>query len=311
MDIESTLWFAVDALWLATLMCWAANLWWVFDLASHFRQQYLLAAVLVAAWALIAGFWYLAVLALLAALPHLLEVLRTAQPADLPQARQGGIPFRLATFNLAYPNHNAATVDRYVAELEPDLLLLQEADLDWPGPRSGERLHHACQALKTTGDHLFLLSRWPFTAWMKARSASTGTPLIVARVEIAGQAVTVVNFHAASPKTGAKARFRNLHFRDLAARMAEIEGPKIIAGDFNCSPWSPYYRELVEALNMVNVAQGRAWFWTWPAAAFCFGIPIDHVLVSRHFSVRSLSRGPRLGSDHLPIIADLELRPLA
>ena len=310
---EGLTWAAAAGLWLAVLAVAAARRWWLFELVSHFPLQLLLAALAVGVAAIALGQPVAGVVALAAELPH---VYCLAKWACLPGPRRSsgeaaGPVVRLATFNLAYPNHNAAVVDRYVADLKPDIMLLQEAGLDWPGPLSGSRLSHACQALKTTGDHLFLLSRWPVQAWKKARSASTGTPLIVAEIEIGGRPVTIVNFHGASPKTARKARNRNLHFKDLAHRMAEIQGPKIIAGDFNCTPWSPYYRDLIEQLDMVSVAQGRGWSWSWPAVLSFLGIPIDHILISRDIKVRSFSRGPMLGSDHLPLIAELELAPLS
>lgn len=49
---------------------------------------------------------------------------------------------------------------------------------------------------------------------------------------------------------------------------------------------------------------------TWPTILKgASGIPIDHVLASRHWALVGSARGPGLGSDHLPVIA--RLRPVA
>ena len=63
MDGNWVIILGVAGLGAATLFCLCARLWWVFDLATHFRQQYLLAAVLFGGSALAAGQWVWAVLA--------------------------------------------------------------------------------------------------------------------------------------------------------------------------------------------------------------------------------------------------------
>jgi hypothetical protein len=40
---------------------------------------------------------------------------------------------------------------------------------------------------------------------------------------------------------------------------------------------------------------------------FHFGAPVDHILVSRNIEVKHFEVGPDIGSDHLPLIADLRL----
>ncbi|MDA0275619.1 MAG: hypothetical protein O3A06_12010 [Proteobacteria bacterium] len=47
---------------------------------------------------------------------------------------------------------------------------------------------------------------------------------------------------------------------------------------------------------------------TWPAsAAGLMGVPIDHLLVTCQWRVVAGRAGPNLGSDHLPVLATLEL----
>ncbi len=46
---------------------------------------------------------------------------------------------------------------------------------------------------------------------------------------------------------------------------------------------------------------------SWPAQFAPVGIRIDHCLLSRHWNAWSTSIGPDLGSDHLPLVADVAL----
>ena len=135
--------------------------------------------------------------------------------------------------------------------------------------------------------------------------------MLLAELEIDGRIVTVVNIHAASPKTARKTHLRNHQLEDLARLVATIEGPTIVGGDFNCSPWSPNFIALMNGVSLTNIIQGRLWAWSWPALLSVLGSPIDHILISEQFRLRRLSRGPRLGSDHFPLIAELELPALS
>ena len=81
----------------------------------------------------------------------------------------------------------------------------------------------------------------------------------------------------------------------------------IVAGDFNTTPWSPYFRDLVAAAGLRNAAEGHGYVGTWPAWFWPALIPIDHVLLKGPLVATSVRRGPAIGSDHFPIIADVRL----
>ena len=86
----------------------------------------------------------------------------------------------------------------------------------------------------------------------------------------------------------------------------------IVAGDFNLTPWSFALRRFDDALGLER--RDRALFswparlsptarWGWPAPL----LPIDHVYAGRAWRTISLVRGPRLGSDHYPLLVRLAL----
>jgi endonuclease/exonuclease/phosphatase (EEP) superfamily protein YafD len=78
----------------------------------------------------------------------------------------------------------------------------------------------------------------------------------------------------------------------------------VLAGDFNTTPWAPGYRALLST-GLDDDGRTRT---SWPAFLPFALIPIDHVLVSPQLQVISKRRGPRLGSDHYPIVVELRLR---
>jgi endonuclease/exonuclease/phosphatase (EEP) superfamily protein YafD len=88
----------------------------------------------------------------------------------------------------------------------------------------------------------------------------------------------------------------------LAAIIARLDRPLILAGDLNATPWSYAFEDFVRAANLTP---GRV-VPTWPAFLGRLGIPIDFVM-ARGVTVEELETGPALGSDHLPVIAALTI----
>src|SRR5690606_33545269 len=109
--------------------------------------------------------------------------------------------------------------------------------------------------------------------------------------------------HVSAPTTPAKARLRNRQF----GRIAELPRSagctaRILVGDLNTTPFSPYNQDLVAAGSLGSAARGFGYQATWRAELGPLGIPIDHCLVSDGVRVRSFRTGAAFGSDHLPII---------
>jgi len=71
--------------------------------------------------------------------------------------------------------------------------------------------------------------------------------------------------------------------------------------------WSNNYTIFESNTGMYNTRSGFGILSTWPAILSNFGIPIDHILVSEHFLVADTYTGPYVGSDHLPLITEIQL----
>jgi endonuclease/exonuclease/phosphatase (EEP) superfamily protein YafD len=74
-------------------------------------------------------------------------------------------------------------------------------------------------------------------------------------------------------------------------------------GDFNSTPWSTLQQAFRAATGLDN--RGRLAF-TWPSwAPAVFRLPIDQIFVRGGVVARNTRSGPPVGSDHLPIEADI------
>ena len=90
----------------------------------------------------------------------------------------------------------------------------------------------------------------------------------------------------------------------------------LLAGDFNLTPWSFGLQDLDQRIGLTR--RDKALF-SWPGRFdpqyiknIPFpALPIDHVYAGSNWKTVSIRRGPRVGSDHYPVIVVLEYRPSA
>ena len=122
-----------------------------------------------------------------------------------------------------------------------------------------------------------------------------------------GTPVSVLGVHLNWPLGPRNSEFRNQELNSLVALSKAQGGPLLVAGDFNLTPWSEYFSDALERSELHDASVGFGLARSWPAQFAPVGIRIDHCLLSRHWSARSTSIGPDLGSDHLPLVADVAL----
>jgi endonuclease/exonuclease/phosphatase (EEP) superfamily protein YafD len=120
-----------------------------------------------------------------------------------------------------------------------------------------------------------------------------------------GGSLTVIGTHLHRPS-----RDPWLHPRQksaLAALMRRIDGPLILAGDLNSSPWSNAFRRLRAATGLVPAGILTPSWPAWPLALP--QVALDHILASPDLTVAAAGTGSAVGSDHLPVWARLERGP--
>lgn len=97
------------------------------------------------------------------------------------------------------------------------------------------------------------------------------------------------------------ARARNSQLDGLATYASQIEEPLLVCGDFNLTPYSPFFDRFAEAAGLSDVRRARGLGLSWPSFMPLLGIPIDHCLIRGPIEVESVERLNRIGSDHYPV----------
>ena len=128
------------------------------------------------------------------------------------------------------------------------------------------------------------------------------------QVEVDG--LTLLGIHPLSPTDEQRAHERNQQLGFVREWFKSTTGPRVIAGDFNSTPWSYPFRRLVNETGAMNSQRGFGLQASYPVrASALLRIPIDHLLHSDDLAVVDRRLGPALGSDHFPLVVDLALAP--
>ena len=100
---------------------------------------------------------------------------------------------------------------------------------------------------------------------------------------------------------------RNVQLHSVIELVAQASGEVLLLGDLNASVWGRHYRHFEDATGLRNARRGKGILPTWPTFMPPAMIPIDHVLVSSRIGIADIKTGPRIGSDHLPLIVTVVL----
>lgn len=282
------------------------------ELASHFKVQYLIgsAACLLAClfnrepvWAIAAA---MGVAINLAAVAHWYAGRRKTTGN-----RSGRRRVRLILANVNHRNTACARFIAFTQKHTPDVLIVQEVNDGWRESLQALRsLYPFSEELpKGGGSGMALYSRFPFERLPFAFPEGATRPCILARIDIDGASVSLLSIHPRTPIRNDRYKLRNDLLAAAAVCLRDLPAPKICVGDLNITPWSPYYRGFVERTKLVNVRKGFGPLPSWPTFLFFkwLMLPLDHCLVSDDIRVAHVKTGEPIGSDHLPLIVELEL----
>ena len=316
--------YAAAAAVVASLMPLAARLGWAFELATHFRVQYVvvdaLLAVALAAQRKVVLAALLAACAAVSAWPLLPYVafasLATAAPAgpiagggSVAPATPVGPTIKLLSANVLFRNHSATRLLEIVRHESPDVVVLIEYTPEWAGMVDELRAAypHRVEGPGSGAYGIALFSRFALEAATPFELGDTSE--IEARLVTPRGPLTLFAVHLRSPTTPWRGAMRNHQLDELATRVARVAGPVAVIGDFNVTPYSPYFSDWLARTGLTDTRRGRTLSPSWPTLLPIVAIPIDHCFVSKDVTIVAHRSLPAFGSDHYPILAELALAP--
>ena len=287
-------------------------LWWL-DVLANFRAQYAIALVLLGVLLMMSkwrriGYGVLAVAAinLLVVLP-----LYVGSPGDGDPAAP---TIRVMSFNLLSTNESFAEVVEYIEGTDPDIVFLYEASRPWEVALEAASLDY--EIIRPRSDNLIfgtlVLVRGDEVEGVSFGYAEAQPRAVEVTYRPSGwpEKVSVLSTHPLAPTEKHRASLRDAQLGFAGDWAADQQGAFFVVGDFNATPWSSPFRKLLASAELRNSQIGFGLQPSFPTTSvFVMRVPIDHLLHSPALLVRDRRLGPALGSDHFPLMVDLELTP--
>lgn len=236
-------------------------------------------------------------------------------PIEVKASRQADADNRITLMvaNVLTPNRQADKLLTIVNKHQPDLLVTLESDHWWQTQLDTlEDYPHrvACPLDNLYGMHVY--SRLSLNDACVEYLVEDDKPSIHTEVILpSGEAITCHFLHPAppSPTENEASSERDAELLVVARKLDDPERPTLVTGDLNDVAWSRTTRTFRAISGLLDPRIGRDMFNTFHANYWFLRWPLDHLFHSDHFTLVHMQRLPAFGSDHFPLLAQLQYNP--
>jgi len=227
--------------------------------------------------------------------------------------------FKHMQFNLNFRNQKMEKFTEFIKNNPMDIITLQEVTDEHR--EILEKLKVDGLAVELSRDFPFLAQKkgeYPYQAYCNFRAVGAVAVLskhpfeteavclngaIWAKVLVDDKAINVLSTHLYWPYP----HHQPEQVKELLPILEGIPSPTLISGDFNAVAWSHAVKQIASASH-THIVDGLRWSielkTQLPLLPF-MKLPIDHLLLSDEFEVKSIKVEDGLGSDHLPVVSEI------
>jgi endonuclease/exonuclease/phosphatase (EEP) superfamily protein YafD len=288
---------------------------WLAELTVHFAPHYLVASLVLGAVLGLGRRWVWALLCAGVLALNLWRVWPYLESPSVVEARSGpeaGI--RVLQWNVNFRNRDPEPALAWILEREMgvDVVVLLEVTHLWRPVLDALARFYPHSLIETREDNfgIAVFSRLPDSDLRLLTHRGSGLPSVLAiGSSPAGEIFALWAVHPPPPVGPELAALRNRQIATLIDALRDPAMPMLVAGDLNMTPWSPWFARLVREAGLRDSGAGRGVRPTWapaPVPAW-LGLPVDHLLGTPEFRVLARELGPRMGSDHRPLVTEMIL----
>lgn len=224
---------------------------------------------------------------------------------------------RLMVTNVLMENDDRQRLIDTIERVDPDVVVAVEIDDKWHAALAPLFAHYPYAVRQPQNNYygMVVMSRFPLVDPHVDYLVQDDVPSIHTRLRL--KSGVEVMLHALHPRPPEPIRDQPSSPRDaelvvVGRAIGETrEQPTIVAGDLNDVAWSETSELFVRLSGLLDPRAGRGFYNSYNAKNPLFRYPLDHVFHSSHFKLVRIERLPPIGSDHFPILIELQYVPTA
>jgi len=299
------------ALAIGTLATFFAKQHWIPELFCHLRIQLFVVLVF---WFLIATFYdqrMRAITSFVFMVVNIVWIVPYFMPPSIEPTIDAGKPtVKIMSANVLTSNDQYASFVKTLRHHHPDIAIVIEVDEMWRQAIEEELLADYPHQYIVAKQHNFgigIISKVPFSSIGQIVAPDTDLISLDARFQgPSGRPLRVIATHPFPPLSQSCFTTRSQQLIALAQQL-DSRVDNVIVGDFNLTPWSPVFSEVLAAGDLKDSRVGFGVASTWYAFDnFLGSLQIDHLLTSQSLTTISHAVSDDYGSDHRAIIVEIQ-----
>ncbi|PCI56023.1 MAG: hypothetical protein COB36_04310 [Alphaproteobacteria bacterium] len=298
----------------AYLLSLGASIHWLADLFRHFMHQYFIGSLILTPIMLYFRRFLTSITLIIVLCLSFYEIYSSSeqiQPIDQTHAST----LKIVHYNRRYSLHNHRVMTEWLIKENPDIFVIQETGATHSKAIEGLRELYPYQIHEPRKNAfgLILASKHKIIQSVTHKNIryALDNLYVHALIQLSdGQRISIYTSHPPPPTSALLQTQRN---QDISVVVDAIQNDNtaniIFMGDWNITPYSPYFQDLLSATGLKNQHNSFYAPPTWPSVfpSPLVQIPIDHILHKGDLHLISKRKGPHLDSDHFPIIAEFLL----
>jgi endonuclease/exonuclease/phosphatase (EEP) superfamily protein YafD len=289
-----------------TLVSFIGQFFWLFDLMSHFRLQFVFALVAMILILAVTKKGRMAGIALLFCLINLAEIL----PFYLPQKTLAGENqprLRVLAVNVNFLNPNTDLLLKCINDAKPDIIAVEELNSNFEAVLNKKLVDYPYRKSIVRNDPfgIGVYSRIPIKD-AEIKYFSKEIPSIALHFNWKDKPIYLIATHPLPPLSPDLSFYNSEQLKAISEAVRNQKETAIVLGDFNATSWCSAFKSLEQEGRLVDTRTGfgvqPSWLTELPPAS----LPIDHCLTTPDLVTALRQIGPSVGSDHNPLLVDLQ-----